>query len=166
MAGGAHVSDPGRWRQGAALRPNACLALSRAPFGVDPEFNPGSRLFIPELNSSDYYTKEELNSRGVPLGFFARPMRGYPDGFPVLLHSEASAKKALLDTEYLVEGVFVDDDTVQARERAAAVGWPRPITLLPFPFFRPCRQPMAPTIACPLGISHLLMHHACSVCDA
>ena len=102
------------WHQGAARAP-ICNALSTAPFGVDPQFSPGSRLFVPGLNASEFYEPDEVNSRGVPMGFFSRPMRGYPPGFPVLIHSEESANKALFDTVFLTEGSFIDDDTVQAR---------------------------------------------------
>ena len=51
---------------------------STAPFGVDPDFSPASAMYMPGLNVSDYYLPSELNSFGLPLGFFHEPVPGAP----------------------------------------------------------------------------------------
>ena len=42
-------------------------------------------------------------------------MAGYPAGFPVIIELEMSFDRVSLVMQYLAEGAFVDDNTLQAR---------------------------------------------------
>jgi hypothetical protein len=66
-------------------------ARSVSPYATDAMFDPSSRLFEPSIGSraragSFYNTSAhagDIGPRGVPYGFFHRPIAGLPRGFPV-----------------------------------------------------------------------------------
>lgn len=94
----------------AALAGAACSAPdasdpNNAPFGVDPVFNIGTELYDPFINASKYYDKSELNSFGVPYGFFPSAASGE---FIVLLDVNCNEERATAVLDYLEQGFFLD----------------------------------------------------------
>lgn len=91
--------------------------LDSAPFGRDPVFVPSSPLFQPSINISAYYNTTEGSgdispNGGVPFGFFARPTRGKPVGYPVFIDNEATPGRAEEIMRFLHDGSFIDERTL------------------------------------------------------
>lgn len=87
---------------------SVCSSATRsvAPYGVDPVFNPGTTLFDADLSVGDYYNKSELNSFGVPYGFFP-----FGDEFVVVIDISMNENRATGILTYLKEGFYIDDLT-------------------------------------------------------
>ena len=63
------------------------------------------------MNATDYYnsTDKELNpDNGMPYGFFHQPMEGLPDGYPVVVSSAISLRRALQTLQYIQYGGFLN----------------------------------------------------------
>lgn len=79
------------------------------PFGSDPVFVQSSSLYNSALKASDYYTTDELNSLGVPFGFFPSPDDPYV--FNVCIDINADQSRANATLTYLRDGFFLDAQT-------------------------------------------------------
>ena len=85
---------------------------------VTPCFTYGrslSPLYNSALNASDYYNistdYEELNpNNGMPYGFFHHPMEGLSDGYPVVVSSAISLRRALQTLQYIQYGGFLNSE--------------------------------------------------------
>lgn len=99
-------------RFGALSGVCASAEPSAAPFGVDPVFNPGTTLFNPFLNVSNFYERSELNSFGVPFGFF--PFEEC-SCFPVVIDVNVNEERAEGILTYLREGFYIDEYTDTVR---------------------------------------------------
>lgn len=90
-----------------------CLSRtsSTSPYGVDPVFLTTSVLYDQTLNASDYYAPSEINSQGVPYGFFSRPTKGYSPGYTVVFDTNLNYQQAVDRLQYLQDGFFIDNAT-------------------------------------------------------
>ena len=52
--------------------------------------------------------------RAIAYTLAASALAGYPDGFPVLIDTAESYGRSNLVLQYLQEGSFLDDNTIQA----------------------------------------------------
>eukprot|EP00897_Mesotaenium_endlicherianum_P009733 jgi/Mesen1/8789/ME000527S08290 len=89
---------------------DTCLSTSPSlePYGVDPVFLETSSMFDPTLNAKDFYPDPSLfTANNVPLGFFHRKIKGYPDGFSVIFDINLSHDQAVARLQYLEDGLFL-----------------------------------------------------------
>lgn len=104
-----------------ACRP---AGLDSAPFGRDPVFMPGSPLFRPSANASQYFNTSrgsaEVNPNGLPFAFFHLPLQGYPIGYPIFLDIDATEARAFDTVQYLADGGFLDESTLSLTVDAVA----------------------------------------------
>ncbi|KAJ9522297.1 hypothetical protein QJQ45_008126 [Haematococcus lacustris] len=81
-------------------------------FGTDPVFNSRSGLFNAHLDVSDWYNASagsgELSSTQAPFAFFHHPLPGLEAGYPVLVDTGISAKRAAQVLSYLLDGNYVE----------------------------------------------------------
>jgi hypothetical protein len=81
--------------------------------GTDPVFNPFTGLFdeIARNNPDLWYNTtpaaHEMNQGGVPYGFQHIPLKGYDDGFPLVLGNVISGAGSLTSLELLGEGYYL-----------------------------------------------------------
>ena len=98
-----------------------------APYGVDPAFLRPSALYRPDLAGLEalYYNTSDARdvspATGAPHGFHHAPLRGYADGFPVLIVNRLAAARAAAAVQYLLDGNYLDGC---ARARCARGAWP------------------------------------------
>ncbi|KAJ9522781.1 hypothetical protein QJQ45_019807, partial [Haematococcus lacustris] len=81
-------------------------------FGTDPVFNSRSGLFNAHLDVSDWYNASagsgELSSTQAPFAFFHHPLPGLEAGYPVLVDTGISAKRAAQVLSYVLDGNYVE----------------------------------------------------------
>ncbi|GFH27228.1 PKD_channel domain-containing protein [Haematococcus lacustris] len=86
--------------------------LDLGGFGTDPVFNPRSTLFNAALDVADWYNTSadspDMSPQGSPFAFFHQPVPGMPVGYPLLVDTAISAKRAAQISSYLAEGGFLD----------------------------------------------------------
>ncbi|KAG2491872.1 hypothetical protein HYH03_009825 [Edaphochlamys debaryana] len=79
--------------------------------GTDPAYNRHSPLYNETLDPASYYNmtqgSPEMNPVNVPFGFFHQPLEGFPDGYPVLMDTRLSAKRAAEAIQYVKDGGFL-----------------------------------------------------------
>ena len=88
------------------------------PFSADPVFNSLSSLYKPALSVSDWYnisSKDEVNQNtGLPFGFFHHPVQGYQDGYPLLISSYLSRKRAVDTLDMMRDAGYFDPSASQS----------------------------------------------------
>ncbi|EFJ51847.1 hypothetical protein VOLCADRAFT_87436 [Volvox carteri f. nagariensis] len=79
--------------------------------GNDPVFSRVSSLYDATLRSSDWYNmtegSPEINPLGLPYGFFHEPLESFSPGYPLLLDTRLSAKRAGQALTYLRDGGYL-----------------------------------------------------------
>jgi hypothetical protein len=96
---------------------NGVPKIDEHPFGVDPTFEPSSKLYraTNEKLKKKFYKPEELDRGGLPFGFF--PDQGDPEvldttsRFPVVFDIDMNRTRALDVVEYLKEGGYLDSQS-------------------------------------------------------
>ena len=66
-------------------------------------------------------------SSGLPFGFFQYPLRGYVDGYPVLIDSHLNAQRAIEVLTYLKDGDYLNQKWTKSMSLQACArgGWGR-----------------------------------------
>jgi hypothetical protein len=103
----------GACQQSKTWAANASLPITSVQsFGTDPAFNSLSSLYNPTLNASDWFNISSSNDvnvfTGLPYAFQHHPVKGYPDGFPLLI-SAYTNKGRMLDTlRMMIDASYFD----------------------------------------------------------
>jgi hypothetical protein len=76
-------------------------------------------LYSPVVDSSKFYNvslgSAEIDpNSGLPFGFFHHPMEGLSDGYPVLVSSAISEKRALQTLQYIQHGGLLNSETTSS----------------------------------------------------
>lgn len=107
-----------RWR--IASKRMKKYRLDKSPYGTDATFMESSSLYRATNLASDYYTEEEINTGGVPYGFFETQGSTAVDstvqnkrirGFPVLLDVNLNVSRYKDIIRLLQDGGYIDERT-------------------------------------------------------
>ena len=83
-----------------------------SPFGVDPAFITTSTIGAGlQVHPNNYYENSEINSRGVPYGFYSVEFGRRETGFPILIDVNAEETAFNKVITYLEEGFYLDKYT-------------------------------------------------------
>jgi len=101
--------------EGEVMRYAEDFAHPLAPYGSDPVLRPASALFSAAARADDYYNMSresgEVSGYGAARWFFPRQVAGLADGFPLVLETRMSRRRASEAWYGLDEAALIDDKT-------------------------------------------------------